>query len=80
MGTMEEGPASLISSLLNKDTQYGSPVQMIDDCVERIRKIERDELIDSLGRQLAAPGLSPENRKDILMRIQELNRQKNANN
>ncbi|MBQ6425842.1 MAG: DNA primase [Clostridia bacterium] len=80
VGTMEEGPASLISSLLNKDTQYGSPVQMIDDCVERIRKIERDELIDSLGRQLAAPGLSPENRKDILMRIQELNRQKNANN
>ena len=80
VGTMEEGPASQISSLIHDDTQYSNPVQMIDDCVERIRKIEREAMIDSLSRQLSAPDLSPENRKDILTRIQELNRQKNSNN
>ena len=80
VGTMEEGPASRITSLIHDDTQYGNPVRMVEDCVERIKKIERDEMIDSLSRQLASPELSPENRRDILIRIQELNRQKNSNN
>lgn len=72
VSTLEKEAASMISSLIHNDTQFSSPVQMMDDCMGRIRKIDREEMVDSLTRHLRDPGLSPEDRKDILMRIQEL--------
>ena len=59
----------MVGYILSEDPTY---ITTHNNARNMIRKIDREEMVDSLTRHLRDKGLSPEDRKDILMRIQEL--------
>ena len=75
MSTMPPEEAEIIAAVLGKDLPGDDPEKVVSDCIRRIRRIETEAELERLGVQLADSTKTVQQKQEIMLEIQRLNRE-----
>ena len=75
MSAMPPEEAEIIAAVLGKDLPGDDPEKVVSDCIRRIRRIETEAELERLGVQLADSTKTVQQKQEIMLEIQRLNRE-----
>lgn len=74
MSAMSAEDAERIAAILREDLPGTEPEKSVADCIARIRKIDTELHLEELGKQLGDSTKTMQQKQDIMLEIQRLNR------
>ncbi|MDO4746626.1 MAG: hypothetical protein Q4B18_08715, partial [Bacillota bacterium] len=74
MSAMAPEDAERIASVLREDLPQTEPEKAVTDCIARIRKIDAEQRLTELNRLLGDSTKSVQEKQNIMLEIQSLNR------
>ncbi len=69
VGALEQKDAETVSALLQEENSMQNPERAAADCIRRLREAEGQQDIESLQKRLTDPGLTPEEKAELLKKI-----------
>ena len=75
MSGMDPADAERIAAVLREDLPQSDPEKAVTDCIARLRKIDTEARLEELNRRLSDSTKSMQEKQDIMLEIQRLNRE-----